>query len=173
MQLADSAPLVSRLLGHREPRVRLAAIGAAKELRAAMAMGALRSALADSEREVRIAAARVLGELQYQPAAPFLRAAIESKDIRQADISEQIAFFESYGMIRDPDGVRFLDGLLNGRRFFGKKESGEIRACAALGLGKIGTPEAMLALEKAAAEPDPVVRSAVNRALRGEGGDHE
>ena len=53
-------------------------------------------------------------------------------------------------MIQDPDGVRFLDGLLNGRGFFGKKETGEIRACAALGLGKMGTTEAMAALEKAA-----------------------
>ena len=173
MQFADSAPLVSRLLGHREPRVRLAAIEAAKEMKASMAIGALRSSLADSEREVRIAAARALGELQYSPAAPFLRSAIESKEIRQADISEQIAFFESYGMIRDPDGVRFLDGLLNGRGFFGKKESGEIRACAALGLGKIGTAEAMASLEKASREQDPVVRSAVNRALRGEGGGIE
>jgi hypothetical protein len=173
MRFADSAPLVSRLLGHREQRVRLAAIEAAKELRASMAIGALRSALSDSEREVRIAAARALGELQYSPAAPFLRSAIEGKEIRQADISEQIAFFESYGMIGDPDGVRFLDGLLNGRGFFGKKETGEIRACAALGLGKMGTKDAMAALEKASREQDPVVRSAVNRALRGEGEDHE
>lgn len=173
MQFADSAPMVSRLLGHREPKVRLAAIEAAKELNASMAIGALRASLTDSEREVRIAAARALGELQYSPAAPFLRAAIESKEIRQADISEQIAFFESYGMIGDPDGVRFLDRLLNGRGFFGKKETGEIRACAALGLGKIGTKEAMAALEEASREQDPVVRSAVNRALRGEGGDHE
>jgi hypothetical protein len=32
----------------------------------------------------------------------------------------------------------------------------------------MGTPEAREALEKALTEPDPVVRTAVNRALRGE-----
>ena len=57
---------------------------------------------------------------------------------------------------------------LNGRGFLGRKESGEIRACAALGLGKMRTPEAMAALQKAQDEKDPVVRSAVNRALKGE-----
>jgi HEAT repeat protein len=147
----------------------MAAIGAAIDLKVPSVLNALRGALTDPEREVRIAAAKAIGELRFRPAAPHLREAIESKEIRQADISEQIAFFESYGLIQDPDGVRLLDGLLNGRSLFGKKESGEIRACAALGLGKIGTPEASAALEKAASEQDPVVRSAVNRALRGEG----
>ena len=70
---------------------------------------------------------------------------------------------------RDSDGVKLLDKLLNGRGFLGRKESGEIRACAALALGKMRVPAAMAALEKAMGEQDPVVKSAVNRALRGEG----
>ena len=65
--------------------------------------------------------------------------------------------------------MKLLDGFLNGRGFLGRKESGEIRACAALALGKMKAPEATAALEKAAEEQDPVVRSAVSRALRGEG----
>jgi HEAT repeat protein len=72
-------------------------------------------------------------------------------------------------MVSDPEGVRFLDGFLNGRGFLGRKEPSEIRACAALALGQMKTPEAIASLEKAAGEQDPVVRSAVTRALRGEG----
>jgi HEAT repeat protein len=41
-----------------------------------------------------------------------------------------------------------------------------MRACAALGLGRIRHPNAEKALAAAAADPDPVVRSAVGRALR-------
>jgi len=169
MNFGEAAPWVSRLLSHESPRVRLACIGAAKNLGASMALGALREPLFDSEREVRIAAARALGELRYKPAAEPLKSILQSKELRQADLSEQIAFFESYGMIRDPEGVRLLDGFLNRRGFLGRRESGEIRACAALALGKMGTQEALEALERAANEQDPVVRSAVNRALRGEG----
>ncbi len=44
----------------------------------------------------------------------------------------------------------------------------EIRACAALALGKIGTDQARKSLQAAGSEDDAVVRSAVNRALRGE-----
>ena len=73
------------------------------------------------------------------------------------------------GLIQDPEGVKLLDRFLNGRGFLGRKESGELRACAALALGKMNTPEATAALEKATDEQDPVVRSAVSRALRGEG----
>ena len=147
----------------------MAAVEAAVDLKASTAVGALQDALQDPDRDVRIAAARGLGTLQYRPAAAYFRGVIEGRAIRQADISEQIAFFENYGLLQDPGGVKLLDGLLNGRGFLGKKETGEIRACAALGLGRMGTPEAQAALQKAQDEQDPVVRSAVNRALREEG----
>jgi HEAT repeat protein len=138
------------------------------DLKASTAVGALQNALNDPDREVRIAAARGLGRLRYQPSAPYFREIIQSRAIRQADISEQIAVFESFGLLQDPEGVPILDQLLNGRGFLGRKESGEIRACAALGLGKMGTPDAMESLRVARDETDPVVRTAVNRALRGE-----
>jgi len=169
IQLSEAGPAIAGLLDHNSPQVRMAAVEAAVDLRASTAVGALPDALKDPDREVRIAAARGLGTLRYQPSAPFFRAIIEGKGIRQADISEQIAVFESFGLLQDPEGVAILDVLLNGRGFLGKRESGEIRACAALGLGKMGTPEAMEALRKARDESDPVVRTAVNRALRGEG----
>ncbi len=169
LQLKGSASRVAALLSHEVPEVRLAAIRAATDLKMPAAVGALLDALSDTEREIRIAAAKALGGLRYRPAATHLREAIKSKDLRQADLSEQIAFFESYGLIEDPEGVRILDGLLNGRGFLGRRESGEIRACAALALGKMKTEDAIASLEKAANEQDPVVRSAVSRALRGEG----
>lgn len=169
MQLAEAAPQVAGLMAHSASRVRMAAVEAAVDLKASSAVGALQDALGDQEREVRIAAARGLGALRYRPAAPYLRAIVQGKAIRQADISEQIAVFESYGLLQDPEGIKILDGMLNGRGFLGKKESGEVRACAALALGKYGTPEAEAALRKASGEQDPVVRTAVNRALRGEG----
>lgn len=169
MQVREAAPRVAGLLRHESATVRLAAIRAAADLKVAAVADSLQEVLADEEREVRIAGAKALGTLRYRPAAPFFRDILKGKGIRQADVSEQIAFFESYGLLQDPEGVRLLDGFLNGRGFLGRKESADIRACAALALGRMRTPEASEALEKAASEQDPVVRSAVNRALRGEG----
>ena len=116
-----------------------------------------------------IEAARALGALKYTPAADALGRIVRGKRIRNADITEKVAVFEAYGTIAGAGGVGLLDGLLNKKGILGKRESAEIRAAAALGLGCIGTPDAQAALQRAATDDDPVVRSSVNRALRQEG----
>jgi HEAT repeat protein len=148
--------------------VRLAAVEAAVELKASTAAGALQALLGDADRQVRIAAARGLGRLKYRPAAGRFRDVVMGKDIRNADISEKIAYFESYGELAGDAALELMDKLLNGKGFLGRKEPPEIRACAALALGKIGTDPARRSLQAATGEEDAVVRSAVNRALRGE-----
>jgi HEAT repeat protein len=114
-----------------------------------------------------VAAARALEALRYRGAGPRFREILQSKEIRSADLTEQIAMFEAYGAVEDPQAVSFLGKYLNGKGFLGRREPSEIRACAALALGKVGTPEAKEALRKAVTDDDPVVRNAVGRALRG------
>ena len=137
-------------------------------LKASTVAGALQQTLDDPEREVRIAAARALAALRYAPSAPRLAEILGGREIRASDISEKVAFFEAYGMVGGEAAVGMLDKLLNGKGFFGKREPSDIRAAAALALGKVPAEEARAALNKAAEEEDPVVRSAVNRALRRE-----
>jgi HEAT repeats len=168
MQIAEAGPALADLLAHPDPGVRLAAVEATVSLKASTAAGALEFTLEDPDRDVRIAAARALGELQYRPAAASLEAALKSKEIRSADISEKVAFFEAYGMVAGDEAVDLLDGLLNGKGFLGKKAPAEIRGAAALGLGRIGNQAARSALQKATRDDDPVVRSNVNRALKTE-----
>lgn len=168
MQISEAGPALADLLAHPAPEVRLAAVEAAITLKASTAASALQHTLDDPEREVRIAAARALGELRYAPAAGHFARIIASRDIRQADITEKVAFFEAYGRVAGDNAVPELDKLLNGKGFLGKREPAEMRAAAALGLGQVGTPAADAALRKAQGADDPVVRSAVNRALRGE-----
>ena len=158
-----------RLLAHPEPSVRLAAVEAATTLNAVTAASALEKTLDDPEREIRIAAARALGALQYRPAAGTLKSIVRGKDIRTADISEKVAVFEAYGIVAEADGLEVLDDLLNRKGFLGKREPTDIRAAAALALGRIPGDVARAALEKATQDDDPVVRSNVNRALRDEG----
>jgi len=66
-------------------------------------------------------------------------------------------------------GIAFLDGVLNGKSMFGKREDPELRACAAMALGRVGTRKAHEALERSGGEKDIVVRNAVSRAMRGGG----
>jgi HEAT repeat protein len=168
LKAAEAAPTLATLMSHSVADVRLAAVEAAVDLKASTAASALQSLLTDPERAVRIAAARGLGKLRYRPAATRFRDVVSGKEIRTADISEKIAFFESYGELAGEAALEMMDKLLNGKGFLGRKEQPEIRACAALALGKIGTEKARQSLQAATSEEDAVVRSAVNRALRGE-----
>lgn len=169
LKTGDAGGALAELMSHADARVRLAAIESTAELRASTAAGGLIEALRDPEREVRMAAARALGLLRYRPAAARFRDIVLSKEVKKAEISEKIAFFEGYGLIGDPQAVEVLDRMLNGKGFLGRKETADVRACAALALGKVATPEATGALRRAEHDPDAVVRAAVGRALRSEG----
>ena len=169
MQIAEAGAALTRLLAHPDSSVRLAAVEAAVTLKASTVAAALVQTLEDPERELRIAAAKALGALQYRPAAKALVGIVKGRAIRTADISEKVAVFEAYGIVAEADGLGVLDELLNGKGFLGKREPTEIRAAAALALGRIAGGEARSVLEKATQDDDPVVRSNVNRALRHEG----
>jgi hypothetical protein len=78
-----------------------------------------------------------------------------------------MAVFEAYGGLCGDDGVTALDAMLNGKSMFGRREDAEMRACAAVALGRVNTSRAQDALRRAMSEKDVIVRNAVNRALRG------
>jgi HEAT repeat protein len=65
-----------------------------------------------------------------------------------------------------PDGITRLKPMLSAGGFMKKGNDPQTRACAAMALGKIGTPEARAALQDVANDKDPLVRNAVNKALR-------
>lgn len=160
-----AAPLVS-LLRHDNPVLRLAAVEALRELRTSVGAGALQTALDDADRDVRIAAARSLAALAYTGARGRLADAVQSKQLREGDLTEQIAVFQAFGSVADPAGVAMLARMLNGKNWLGRHESSEVRACAAEALGRSRLPAARDALEAAAGDADAVVRSAVSRAIR-------
>lgn len=163
---AAVAPL-ARVLVDGDAELRVAAIQALTEIGTPGAMQALERGLEDSDRDVRVATARAIQGRSYRAALPKLEAAVKGRGIRDADLSEKMALFEAYGTMCGDGGVATLDGMLNGKSLFGPRTDAELRACAAMALGKVATPGAQAALQKAANEKDVVVRNAVSRALRG------
>jgi HEAT repeat protein len=163
---AAVAPL-AKLLAHGDVELRTAAIQALSEIGTPGAMQALERGVEDADREVRIATVRAIQTRAYRAGLPKLEAAVHGRAIRSADLSEKMALFEAYGSMCGDAGVAALDTTLNGKSMFGRREEPEIRACAAMALGRVGTPAAHEALQRAATEKDVVVRNAVSRALRG------
>lgn len=165
--LAEATGTLVKLLTRRDAGLRRTVVEALVRIRNAPALEAVQQALADEDREVRIAAARGIGQLRYAPARERLEKMIISRTVRAADLTEQIAFFEAYGTVANEAGVGVLDRMLNGRRML-KREDPEIRACAAMALGRVGTPAAHAALDRARSESHPIIRNAVLKALRGD-----
>jgi HEAT repeat protein len=127
----------------------------------------LERALIDEDREVRIVAVRALGARNARAALPRVEAAIKGKDLRESNLTEKMAFFEAFGLLCGDGGIVLLDGMLHAKGFMGKRDDSEIRACAAMALGKIGSSKAMESLNRATSEKDVIVRNAVSRAIRG------
>ncbi len=165
--LTQAVSSVASLLEHRSAGARRAAVEALVLIKSGAALDALQKALEDSEREVRIAAARGLGSLRYQPARSRLEEVLQGKIVRDADLTEKIAFFEAFGAVANAESVAMLDKLLNGKSLL-RKQSPELRACAAMALGKVGTPASRASLERASDDTNPMVRNAVVKAMRQE-----
>ena len=167
MGMAEAAPKLAGLMVHSDAGVRLALIETAQLLGDVTIADTLIGALSDAERDVRVAAARALATLGIETAAPALEALVTGKEIREADLTEKIAVFESYGLLGGAGAADVLKGLLNKKSFFGRREPSEIRASAARALGKARLPGAQEALRAAQKDADAVVRTAVRQALEG------
>jgi HEAT repeat protein len=170
MRTPAAVPPIARVLADGDAELRAAAVQALNEIGSAGALQSLEKAVEDVDRDVRVSAVRALQAKAYKPVLPRLDAIVKGKAIRDADLSEKMAVFEAYGSLCGDGGVASLDATLNGKSMFGRRDDPELRACAAVALGKIGSAASQEVLRRAANEKDVVVRNAVSRALRGGGG---
>ncbi|MBK7835631.1 MAG: HEAT repeat domain-containing protein [Gemmatimonadetes bacterium] len=167
MRAAAAVPALARLMTQQDGDVRLAAVQALAEIGTPGALQQLERSIDDPSREVRVATARAFAARVHRPALAKIEAAIKGKRVSEADLTEKMALFEAFGAMCGEGGVTLLDGLLNTKSFFGRREDPELRACAAMALGRVATPNAIAVLRRAASDKEILVRNAVNRALRG------
>ncbi|HEY7236704.1 MAG TPA: HEAT repeat domain-containing protein [Gemmatimonadaceae bacterium] len=158
---------LSKILSGPDVELRQMAVHALTDIGSPSALQALERGVEDDDREVRISTVRAFTARGYKLALPRIETAVKSKGIRDADLTEKMAFFEAFGALSGDDGIAYLDMVLNGKGFLGRREDSELRACAAIALGRISSQKATEVLRKASSEKDVVVRNAVNRALRG------
>lgn len=166
LQLHQAVPGFTDVIGHSDPAVRHAAVQALAQLGTPGAMTLLDRAIDDGDRQVRIAAVRAVGGRGYKGALRKIEAIVLGKTVKEMDLTEKMAFFEAYGAIAGTNALKPLSAILLQRGLLKMKEPPEIRACAAMALGRIKTAEARETLQRALDDKELVVRNAVNRALR-------
>jgi hypothetical protein len=169
LRLPPTVPALGGLLIREVPSdLKASVVDALAAIGTPSAMQQLERAVVDPHRDVRVAAVRVLGARGHRAVLPRLEAMVAGRDLRSADLTEKTAFFEAFGALAGPEAVGQLIPLLElGGGLFKKKMDSETRACAAMALGRIGSPEARAALETALQDKDPLVRNAAGRALKG------
>ncbi|MBA2627077.1 MAG: HEAT repeat domain-containing protein, partial [Gemmatimonadales bacterium] len=166
LALQGAVPGLGDAISHADPDIRLAAVQSLAEIGSPGALAHIDRAIDDSDRTVRLAAVRAAGARGYKGALRRVEAVVTGKAVRGMDLSEKMAFFEAFGSIAGAGGLKLLESMLVPKGVLRKKEPPEMRACAAIALGRVRTAEARAALERAAADKDLVVRNAVSRALR-------
>jgi HEAT repeat protein len=160
-------PLGQMLNDGVDAQMRLTAVNALTEIGSPGALQVLEKTVEDRDRDVRIAGMRALAARGYRAALPRVERVIRGKPLRETKLSEKLAVFEAFATLAGESGFELLDQILHGKGPMGKREDPEVRACAASALAKISSPRARESLERAANDKEPVVKSAVARALRG------
>ena len=166
LKTAGAVAPLAKVLQQPNVELRQAAAQTLSEIGSPGALRLLETALNDDDRDVRIAAVRAIGVRGHRAALPRVEEVVQGKSVKGADLTEKMAYFEAYGALARDAGIPPLDKLLNERNFWGRRATPEIRACAARALGIIGSGSALESLRRANNERDPMVRSAINRAMR-------
>ncbi len=167
LKLEGAVAGLGDVYGRADASLRLAATEALIQIGTPGALVLLERAIGDDDRGVRVAALKALSARGYKGALKRVEEVVQGKGRKDLDFNERRAFFEAYGAIAGAGGLGVLRDLIVRRGFFRRKQSADVRMCAALGLGKIGTADARTVLESVAEDNDRQVRNAVTAALRG------
>ncbi|HWA15233.1 MAG TPA: HEAT repeat domain-containing protein [Gemmatimonadales bacterium] len=170
LKLQSAVPGLSDTLNHIDPTIRASAVISLDAIGTPAALQALEKGVEDTDRDVRINAVSALGKRGYKGVLKKVEPVIQGKAGKDIDLTERMRFFEAYAMISGASALDTLAGLLSSGGMFKRKESPEVRACAALALGRLRSAEARELLQKHKDDKDLVVRNAVSRALRDGGG---
>ena len=99
LKTAAAVGPLGKVLGDGEADLRQVAVHALSEIGSAGALQALERAVEDEGRDVRVAAARALASRGYRAALARVEGVIKGRGVREADLTEKMAFFEAYGSI--------------------------------------------------------------------------
>ncbi|TFG86497.1 MAG: hypothetical protein E4H17_04095, partial [Gemmatimonadales bacterium] len=148
LKIASAVTGLTQTMQHELPAVRAATVRALEALGTPGALQLLEAAIEDDEREVRIAAAQAVARRGYKGVLGRLEDVVRGKAHRAMDLTERMRFFEAYAEVAGPSSLELLSDLLSPGTFLRRKAPTDTRACAALALGRLGTPEAREVLER-------------------------
>src|SRR2546422_1813374 len=112
LKLPGAPEGMERLLASEDRALKLAVVEALTAISSPSAMRLLERAIDDGDRDVRIAAVRFLGSRGYRNAATRIESMVTGSKLRNADLTEKMAFFEALGALVGAKGSPPLEKML-------------------------------------------------------------
>jgi HEAT repeat protein len=156
----EALPELTELLADNEQQVQREAVRAILRIGTDEAYRVLEQALASGTMQSREAIMQSLTSARDDRAAPLFSYIIEHMDHRGQLTAIYLKAIETLGALKDPAGVSALQHALYRGEWWARRRTAALRGAAAAALARIGTAEAMAALDEAAASGPRGVRAA-------------
>jgi hypothetical protein len=162
---SEALPELTGLLNDNEQQVQREAVRAIMRIGTDSAYQVLEKALISGTEQSRemIMQAATLG--RDERAAPLFAYIINHVDHRGQLGSIYMRAIEALGALKDPEGVPALKSALYRGEWWAPRRTAAVRSAAAQALARIGAPEALAALEEAAASGSRGIRAAARAHL--------
>ncbi|MEW5984622.1 MAG: hypothetical protein AB1806_19900 [Acidobacteriota bacterium] len=162
---------VRRCTTHDDPRVRKEALRYFDEVQDPSSEAATLTFLDDAVQSLRVSAVLSLARRRSREGCERLFAIAATPGFEARDLEERIAIWAALGELSPTRLLPVFRDMLFKRRFFSTAKKLDDIACAAAGLQRIGTPEALALLKQAAGasrgKPQSVLKDAIRAVERG------
>jgi hypothetical protein len=162
---SDALPDLTELLDDNEPQVQREAVRAILNIGTEAAYKILEQALTTGTLQSRDAIMQSIGTVRDERATPLFAYIIEHVDHRGPLKAVYLSAIESLGALKDSAGIAPLKDALRKGEWWAPRRTAALRHAAAAALGRIGTPDAIAALEQAITEGSRGVRAAARAHL--------
>ena len=164
---SDALPDLTELLDDNEPQVQREAVRAILNVGTEAAYKILEQALTSGTERSREAIMQAVSMVRDERATPLFAYILEHVDHRGALAPVYLRAIESLGVLKDPTGIQPLSQALKKGEWWAPRRTSALRHAAAAALARIGTPEAITALEEAVAGGTRGIRSAARAHIPG------
>jgi len=162
---SEALPDLTELLDDTEPQVQREAVRAILNIGSDAAYRILEQALTSGSTRSRDAIMQSLSLVRDERATPLFAYILRRIDHRGATAPVYLRAIESLGAQRDPEAIPPLKEALHKGEWWAPFRTANLRGAAAAALARIGTPEALTALEEAATARQRGVRNAARHQL--------
>ncbi len=169
MRLMKEPQVVSSLASvatHEDPRVRTEMAHCLAEIGGDESCTLLAKLLDDPEKGVRVLAAKKLGQAGGKTASSVLAECIAKDSFLKRSFDEKCELFDALGRTGMTDVIPLLEKLLKKKSFFRRAETNEMKHCAIVALGRLGTSEAYELLERSVRQTRGSLRKTCLESLR-------